>query len=99
MKSKELIRRKRKLQWSDLQLLVLIELAEKGRLRFMDLVTATGASTTGVWNVLINPIISDLIVKEYLGTQRIYTLSPDGKRSMAELFTPSPGKRAATPPP
>jgi hypothetical protein len=99
MKSKDLIRRKRQLQLSDLQLLIILELAERGRLRLTDLVNATGASISGVWNSLINPALEGFFIKEVYETGPLYSLTSIGRRALGELLAPVPRVSVETPPP
>jgi len=98
MKPKELIRRKRRLYLSDLHLLVILELAERGRLRLTDLVIATGASFSGVWNTLINPSLENFFLKEFCETGTFYSLTPIGRGVMVELLAPSTENPSASPP-
>jgi hypothetical protein len=87
MKPKDLLKRKFLLRWSDLQFLVLLELGERGRAGLMDLVEATGASTTGIWNALMSPTMEDFILKEYKGKRVSYRLTPAGKRVIVRALT------------
>ncbi len=99
MKPKDLLKRKFLLGWSDLQFLVLLELGERGRGRLMDLVEATGASTTGIWNALTSPTMEDFILKEYKGNRVSYRLTPAGKRVIVRALTRDrPAEIEALPP-
>lgn len=99
MKPKELLKRKFRRQWSDLQFLILLELAQHGPMRFTDLVKGTGASESGVGNMLARPPVVDFIVRTSDKGRSIYELSTDGKQAMAEFFAPVAGGPPKPPPP
>lgn len=86
MKARELIRRKAREGWSDLQLLILLTVAEEQLVAFAELVRHTGGSEPGVWNT-----IQKLIDREALETFDIegktyYLLSAAGSRSVRKIL-------------
>ena len=101
MKPKELIQKKFRTGWSDLQFLVLLELAERGEMRFTELVDnigySTGVSNTGIWNALSNPTMENYIIKEKKQKWPVYRLSNEGMRAVAKSLTPVSGARAKPP--
>lgn len=98
MNAKELLKRKFRLGWSDLQFLVMMEMGQHGRLQFMDLVNMTGGSVGGIGNTLSRPPVVDYVERVSLKGRAFYELSNAGKRAVAEMFAPAPGKSAEKPP-
>jgi len=52
MTVKTLLERKFRSRWSDLQMLVMLALAEQQLLSWVEIVNCTGGSETGVWNAI-----------------------------------------------
>jgi hypothetical protein len=92
MNAKELIKRKFRRWWSDLQFLVMLEMGQRGRLSFMTLVNSTGGSISGIGNTLSRPPVVDYVEKVSRNGRAFYELTNEGKRAVAELFAPAPGK-------
>ena len=86
MNAFELIRRKYRRQFSDVQLMLLLDLGMRGRVRFMDLVESSGASASGVGNALANQMLDGLIHHERINKSAFYSLTAEGKREVAALF-------------
>jgi hypothetical protein len=86
MNALDLIRRKYRRQFSDVQLMLLLDLGMRGRVRFMDLVESSGASASGVGNALANQMLDGLIHHERLNGNAFYSLTAEGKREVAALF-------------
>ncbi len=93
MKAIELIRRKYIRQRSDLQMIILLTLAERGSVRFMDLVESTGATPSGVGNALVKPWFVDFIERDKRRGGAYYSLSPAGRREVAEILGHAPMRR------
>lgn len=88
MSPKEFVRRKFRERWSDGQLLIMLTLAERGRMRFAQLVVETGVSETGTWNAL--SVICDMGCGERIDCaphSREYQLTAQGKRSLARMLS------------
>lgn len=92
MNVKELIKRKFRRRWSDLQFLVMLEMGQHGRLSFMALVDSTGGSSSGIGNTLSRPPVVDYVTKVSHKGRAFYELTNEGKRAVAELFAAAPGK-------
>ena len=92
MNVKELLKRKFRRRWSDLQFLVMLEMGQRGRLSFTDLVNSTGGSSSGIGNTLSRPPVVDYVEKVSLKGRAFYELTNEGKRAVAELFAPAPVK-------
>ena len=90
MNAKELLKRKFRHGWSDLQLLVMMEMGQRGRLQFMDLVNLTGGSAGGIGNTLSRPPVVDYVERVSLKGRAFYELTNAGKRAVAEMFAPAP---------
>jgi hypothetical protein len=86
MNALELIRRKFRRQFSDLQLMLLLDMGMRGRVRFMDLVESSGASASGVGNALANQMLEGLIHHERVNGNAFYSLTAEGKREVAALL-------------
>ena len=86
MSPKTFIRRKFRSRWSDLQLLVLLELADGGLVSMVELIERTGASQTGVWNALHRNQMEDHW--EILKIERIeyYGLTESGMAILAKIL-------------
>jgi hypothetical protein len=82
----DLIRRKFRRQLSDLDLLLLLDLGMRGRVRFMDLVESSGASASGVGNALARPMLAGLVHHERINGNAFYSLTAEGKREVAALL-------------
>lgn len=81
----ELIRRKFRRRWSDLQLLVLLELG-KNPATFIQLVDATCGSTSGVWSSIEMLRREDLCIAETRGGRTVYMLTGYGQNALAEIL-------------
>jgi DNA-binding MarR family transcriptional regulator len=86
MNAFDLIRRKYRRQFSDLQLMILLYLGRNGRVQFMELVDAAGVSASGIGNALANPMLEGLVEKERRENHAYYFLTVAGQREVAALF-------------
>ena len=86
MSPKTDIHRKFRARWSDLQLLVLLELADGGLVSMPEMVERTGASETGVWNALHRNFMPDYW--ELLKIERVtyYGLSEAGLAEIIKIL-------------
>lgn len=81
-----LIRRKFRRRWSDLEMLVLLEIGV-GTVSYTDLVERTGGSTSGVWNCLQNHLIpEDLVTAEKSAGRTLYRLSATGQTELYQVL-------------
>jgi hypothetical protein len=85
MTIKTLIQRKFRRRWSDLQLLVILELGI-GPVAFARLVEETGGSTSGVWNCLTLLRGEALVDSNHCGGRTVYFLTETGKLALAEVL-------------
>ena len=82
MTPKTLIARKFRSRWSDVQLLVMLQLAEDCLSAYAELVIATGASETGVWNALAAIETQDCLDRFEIEGKTFYHLSEKGRASL-----------------
>lgn len=87
MSPKTLIERKFRARWSDVQLLVLLVLADEQMSAFAELVTRTGASETGVWNALSMAQTQDCVERFAVGGKTFYHLSEKGRADLQKLLS------------
>lgn len=87
MTPKILIQRKFRSRWSDVQLLVMLQLAEDYLSAYAELVIATGASETGVWNALAAIETQDCLDKFEIEGRTFYHLSEKGRASIVGILS------------
>lgn len=87
MTPKILIQRKFKSRWSDVQLLVMLQLAEDYLSAYADLVIATGASETGVWNALAAIDSQACLSRFEIEGRTFYHLSEKGRQSLHGILS------------
>jgi hypothetical protein len=87
MTPKILIQRKFRSRWSDVQLLVMLQLAEDYLSAYAELVLATGASETGVWNALAAIETQDCLAKFEIEGRTFYHLSEKGRASIVGILS------------
>jgi hypothetical protein len=81
-----LIKRKFRLRWSDLELLVLLEMGRRP-VTFAGLVEETGGSTSGVWNVLSRcMLVEEFAEKQIHAGRTYYALTNLGKIELAKIL-------------
>lgn len=83
---RQIIRRKFRRRWSDLELLVLLEIGV-GSVSYTELVERTGGSTSGIWNALQNHLIpEDLVSDKKQAGRTFYSLTPTGQTELYKLL-------------
>jgi len=87
MTAKTLIQRKFRSRWSDVQLLVMLQLAEDYLSAYAELVIATGASETGVWNALAAIETQDCLDRFEIEGKTFYHLSEKGRASLCVILS------------
>lgn len=92
MTIKTLLQRKFRSRLSDQQMLILIELGARGRMRFIELVNETGGSAGGIGNQLARVPLVDYVAKVKVGQASYYELTSEGRQAVAGLM------RSDTPP-
>lgn len=86
MKLKAIIQRKFRRRWSDLELLVLLEIGT-GDVSYAQLVERTGGSTSGIWNCLQNHLLAEGLAEAVKsGGKTIYSLTAKGKAALTEFL-------------
>jgi hypothetical protein len=87
MSPKTLIQRKFRSRWSDVQLLVLLVLADEQLTAFAELVERTGASETGVWNALTMTQTQECVQRFVVQGKTFYHLSDKGRADIQKLLS------------
>ncbi len=85
MTAKILIQRKFRRRWSDLQLLVLLELGAGGE-AFVGLVERTGGSTSGVWNALALLRGEGYVEASASAGRTLYSLTVAGRSELGKVL-------------
>lgn len=83
---KELLQNKRRKSWSDLQLLVLLELGSEAS-TFTRLMDETGGSNGGVWNSLVLLRREELVEVRAGDGKILWSLTVAGKIELAEVLS------------
>lgn len=86
MQAKTLIQRKLRSQWSDLQLLCLLEIAEGELVSFSELVEATGATEGGAWKALKACEDQGCLESVPVKHRTFYTLSEKGRGVLYKIL-------------
>jgi len=86
MSPKTLIQRKFKIGWSDVQLLVLMQLGEDALVPYAELVVKTGASETGVWNALAHIRDRGCLETFIIEGRTHYLLNETGREMLAKIL-------------
>lgn len=86
MSPKQFIMRKFRVGWSDVQLIVLLQLAESGMLAYAELVRETGASETGVWNALTHAKERECVATFDVEGKNFYHLTETGVLTLKKLL-------------
>jgi DNA-binding IclR family transcriptional regulator len=86
MTPKAFLRNKRRKSWSDLQLLVLLELGGEAS-TFTRLMHATGGSNSGVWNSLTLLRREELVGVSAGDGRILYSLTTAGQIELAEVLS------------
>ena len=87
MNLKTVIQRKFRRRWSDLELLVLLEIGV-GSVSYAQLVERTGGSTSGVWNCLQNHLLPERLVgSEKASGRTLYSLTEAGREELSKLLS------------
>ena len=86
MSPKQFISRKFRVGWSDVQLLVLLQLAESGMMAYAEIVREIGASETGVWNAIAHIRERECADVFAVEGKTYYHLTETGVRSLQTML-------------